>query len=145
MTLCTTDDVYVRERPRWVAVLDDGTTVYGDDDRPGVEPPSAWLRLRNHCRERGARIQSLRIQFRSHVVDLPPHAPGYFFARTVSTTMGGGSSIPIGGFRVGFVEDGVFRTTHFKTPELTVIDEESRPVDPESEHVIMNEGVDVHG
>jgi hypothetical protein len=33
----------------WKIVLTDGTTVYGDYDRPNCE--NAWIRLKNHCQE----------------------------------------------------------------------------------------------
>jgi len=135
--ICTVDDHYVRDRARWVAVLDDGTTVFGDDDRPGVEPPSAWIRLGRHCREQGRSIKGLRVQFRSHIEELPPDMPGYFFARTAGGVVGAGT-FQVAGFRVGWVEGDSVQTVHFKVPELTVIDRDERPIDTESEMLILN-------
>lgn len=53
--ICTTRDGYMKKLINtelmisWKITLSDGTTVYGDYDRPGVENP--WYRLKDHCRE----------------------------------------------------------------------------------------------
>ena len=51
--ICKTRDGYVRKLIQtdlmisWTIKLNDGTTVYGDYERPGLENP--WLRLKDHC------------------------------------------------------------------------------------------------
>jgi hypothetical protein len=53
--ICTTIDSYLQDLCynklyiSWEVVLTDGTTVYGDYDRPGFENPI--LRLKNYCKE----------------------------------------------------------------------------------------------
>lgn len=132
--LCLTDDEYVRNRPRWVATLSNGEVVYGDDDRPGVDTPSAWVRLRTYCLEQGVGISKLHFQFRSNIQHLPS-ATGYFFARTACGVDSGWS---FDGVRVGYVVAETVYTTHYKTPELVVIDQDERPLDRSSECVIVN-------
>jgi hypothetical protein len=34
----------------WFAELSNGEKVFQDDDRPGVNPPSAWVRLVDYCK-----------------------------------------------------------------------------------------------
>lgn len=51
--ICTSFDGYMKHLCHeelmisWVITLMDGTTVYGDYERPGVDNP--WTRLREHC------------------------------------------------------------------------------------------------
>ena len=53
--ICTKFDPYFRDLCHnrlvisWVTTLTDGTTVYGDYDRPGYE--KCWLRLKKHCEQ----------------------------------------------------------------------------------------------
>src|SRR5688500_10269504 len=75
---------------RWVAVLSNGETVYQDDDRPGIKPESAWIRLGNYVNNRGLHIVALSFQFRSHVISLPENADGYYFAKGALAFWGGG-------------------------------------------------------
>lgn len=53
--ICTTRDGYMRRLIQtnlmisWKIILTDGTVVYGDYDRPGMDNP--WHRLKAHCEE----------------------------------------------------------------------------------------------
>lgn len=53
--ICKTRDGYMRKLIHtdlmisWKTILTDGTTVYGDYDRPGLENP--WFRLKEYCKE----------------------------------------------------------------------------------------------
>ena len=53
--ICTNFDGYMKRLCHeelmisWVITLTDGTTVYGDYERPGVDNP--WIRLREHCEQ----------------------------------------------------------------------------------------------
>ena len=53
--ICTSFDGYMKRLCHeelmisWVITLTDGTTVYGDYERPGVDNP--WIRLREHCEQ----------------------------------------------------------------------------------------------
>lgn len=135
--ICTEDDWYVRNIPRWVVTLSDGLTVYGDDGREGVDEPSAWIRLRSHCEANGVGIVSMRFQFRSNIVGLPSGRAGYFFARVASAVDGAPS---FDGVRVGYVEADEVVTAHYKVPELTPVDYDVRRVDYTSPCVIRGAG-----
>lgn len=53
--ICQTRDGYMRKlittdlMISWKIVLTDGTVVYGDYDRPGLDNP--WFRLKDHCKQ----------------------------------------------------------------------------------------------
>lgn len=76
-------DLYERQT-RWVVELNNGERVYQDDNRPGMDPPQAWLRLKNYCESNGLKITGMWIQFRTNIVELPKNALGYFFSKGVS-------------------------------------------------------------
>lgn len=63
--ICTQRDSYFKKlisndlMISWMATLVDGTTVYGDYDRPGMENP--WIRLKNHCEESNATIKKIEL------------------------------------------------------------------------------------
>lgn len=137
--LCREDDDYVRERVRWVVDLSDGTTVYQDDDRPGVTPTSAWPRLKAYCDEQGVSIIRMRLQFRTNVIALPANAPGYFFVKTANIAIGG-DSVNIRGYRVGILAGTDIYVTHYVVPELEVLDKDVRPLAGSEEMVIINYG-----
>lgn len=82
-SLCTQPDEFLEEKAIWIVTLSDGTKVYQDDDRPGVDEPSAWIRLGHYLREAGLGIVGMELRFRSHVVPLPSDVPGYYFARGI--------------------------------------------------------------
>jgi hypothetical protein len=143
MTVCTQDDEYVRERPRWTVELSNGDVVYQDDDRPGVEPASAWLRLRSHLAATGLRIRAMWLQFRSNRVRVgPEYADGYFFANMAFGVLQFNGRQE---WRRGFVV-GVYSEPHgelwaytFKVPELALLcHPERRDLDPADEKFIDN-------
>lgn len=53
--ICQTRDGYMRKlittdlMISWKIILTDGTVVYGDYDRPGLDNP--WFRLKDHCKQ----------------------------------------------------------------------------------------------
>ena len=63
--ICTQRDSYFKKlisndlMISWMATLVDGTTVYGDYDRPGMENP--WIRLKNYCEESNATIKKIEL------------------------------------------------------------------------------------
>lgn len=81
--VCFQEDDFTYEKPRWVAVLTDGTEVLQDDDRPGLEP-SSWKRLNNYLADINSvcwdnhlggppelRISHIYLKFRSNIVQVP--------------------------------------------------------------------------
>ena len=79
--LCTEQDSFLEDKPIWVATLSSGITVYQDDNRPEVDEPIAWKRLRSYCIKQKEQIEFLRIKFRSHVVPITPkkNLPTYYY------------------------------------------------------------------
>ena len=63
--ICRTRDGYMRKlistdlMISWKIVLTDGTIVYGDYDRPGLNNP--WIRLKDHCRENDVLPKSVEL------------------------------------------------------------------------------------
>ena len=85
--LCTNQDSFLEDKAIWVATLSNGITIYQDDERPGIEEPIAWKRMRTYCAEEGVGIEFLRLKFRSNVVPITPkkNVPDkYYFAYGVT-------------------------------------------------------------
>lgn len=133
--ICTIEDDYVAEKPRWVAVLDDGQTVYQDDDRPGADPPSAWKRLGAHCRENRRRIAEFWLQFRSHRILIEPkNADGYYFVKGAYRLLDAPTTHHT--YVVGALIGDVVKTSTWQIPELILIGREDRHPDFDSPTLI---------
>ena len=136
--ICTKEDSFIFERPRWVAILSDETKVYQDDDRPNLEIKSAWIRLKKHVKENKLKIKKVYFQFRSNIFDVfPENAEGYYFSNGVIGQLSSDYSINL--FIFGEIIGDIARIKSIKVPELIVINEENRQlknldIDP----VIMN-------
>ena len=130
MNLCIKEDDFVYEKPRWVAVLSDGTTVYQDDNRPGIEPASAWIRLGSYLKETELKIDRFRLQFRSNVVNLPHKASAYFFCRGALKNSSWSETYEL--FIVGTLSEGIFELRKYKIPELVIVEEETRSLEKAS-------------
>lgn len=129
MTVCTTEDDYTRERwldsVRWTVLLSNGEQVIQDDNRPGVEPASAWLRLGQYVCEQGLVIEGLTLQFRSEPpVRLPERAEGYFFRKSLGAFLT--SQATLGFYLVGHLEDGRVLVRRYKVPEMILVGLEAR-------------------
>lgn len=63
--ICKTRDGYMRKliatdlMISWKIVLTDGTAVYGDYDRPGLDNP--WFRLKDHCKQNNVVPKSVEL------------------------------------------------------------------------------------
>jgi len=77
------EDAYVKEKPIWVATLNDGSKIYQDDDRPGLDEPVAWYRLNTYIHKHNLRIIRFRIQFCSNIVWTLDNQDGYYFSKGV--------------------------------------------------------------
>lgn len=129
------EDDFTFEKPRWLAYLSNGEKIIQDDNRPGVEPASAWLRLRDYCRQTGAHVVELKLQFRSHhEAPLPTHAEGYYFCNRVSAVWGSEESCHF--FVIGVLVNNNIFVQHWKVPELILIQEEVRPADHLDERLL---------
>jgi hypothetical protein len=117
--------------------------VYQDDERPGVEPPSAWLRLRHHLAATGFRIKQMWLQFRTNRVQIGlPYADGYLFSNmSFGLLSEKGRSEWHSGFVVGVYSEahGELWAYTFKVPELSLLcHPEKREIDFDSEKFINN-------
>tara|TARA_Y100000310_G_scaffold271078_1_gene285370 strand:+ start:48 stop:467 length:420 start_codon:yes stop_codon:yes gene_type:complete len=113
--LCTNgDDKFLREKTIWIVELSNGISVFQDDDRPGIAPASAWLRLKKYVEENSLFIAKLSIKFRSHTKKLPA-AEQYHFAKGVGCLVG---SEPDDYYIFGLLSSGVLTRKKFKVPEI---------------------------
>ena len=88
MNLCTKEkDKFLREKTIWVAKLSDGTIVYQDDGRPGLDQPSAWLRMKGYVEKNDLHIEELSIKFRSHVEKIRS-GEYYHFSKAIACMVG---------------------------------------------------------
>jgi hypothetical protein len=134
MSVCTVVDDFIRDKVRWVAVLSNGEIVYEDDGRPGEDPPSAWIRLREYCSANVLFINNMRLQFRSHIVPVGEGYDAFYFVKSVFGVMGSDS---VGAYIAGYLDrDGLVHVKRWRTPELVEIGSETRVFDPESLSVI---------
>jgi len=126
--VCTGWDEYLSsysiDNTIWFVKLSNGETVYQDDGRPDVEPNSAWLRLKEYCAEKNLRIEQMYLQYRSHVEPIGEGYDGYYFCKGASGLLF--SEETLHSFVVGTLSGDTLSVKCFKTPELTVIQTETR-------------------
>lgn len=115
---------YADSNPIWIASLSDGSTVYQDDGRPGEEPPSAWERLGQHCKDGNLHITGMKIKNRSHVEVVGTGGDGYYFCKCAGKFMFGDDTNH--SFIVGVLENGELRVRHWSLPEIIPNEFESR-------------------
>lgn len=132
-------DDFIRDKDAsmWFCKLDNGLTVYQDDDRPGLEEPSSWLRLRQYCSENNVNIVEMSARFRSNQVLVGAGADGYFFRRAILGGIGlTRKEKPVSRhyFIMGVLKDGVLHVKKWQVPEFMVIEEEDR--DPNNEDLV---------
>lgn len=130
MPVCKTVDDFIRDKLRWVVELSNGETVYEDDDRPGEDPPSAWVRLRAYCHDNRLHVVGMRLQFRTHIVGVGPDEgipDGFYFVKSAYGIMGvDGRQENYGAYIAGYLKDGKIFVTRWKTPELEQLGHEVR-------------------
>lgn len=137
-TICTVDDEFIRDNMRWVVVLSNGKTVYQDDNRPGLEEPSAWIRLRNYCKSKNVFITEMWLQFRSNRILIEPkNAAGYFFVKSAWGVWG--DDVTYQAYVMGVVVGNEIRTTTWKIPELEPVQTDTRPLDSDSLCLILRD------
>jgi len=141
--ICTELDQYAQDYqelyPSWVVWLNNGTTVFQDDNRPGVEPHSAWNRLHSHCLYTGEYITSMQIKFRSNAYMLPQNADGYYFSKGVRAGFSNTKTLQL--FFVGILNQGVLNVTCWKVPEMMKEKTEEREVDENNICLIRNKNI----
>jgi len=120
MTVCKTLDKYVNQygdnNPVWIAMLSNGETIYQDDDRPNVEPQSAWLRLKSYCEDNDLHIVNMKIKNRSHMLEVGNECDGFFFCKVAGSYMFGTETHHA--FSIGTLENGRLRVRKWNLPSL---------------------------
>lgn len=136
--VCKQEDDFTFEKPRWIAHLSNGEKVLQDDDRPGVEPKQAWLRLKDYCGQTGIDVVNLTLQFRSNqFAPLPANARAYFFCNRIVTAFEP-TALPfsLGFHLVGYVLENKVHVQHWKIPEYTYAEDDVRNVE-DSEYYLI--------
>jgi len=136
--LCTTPDEFIEEKARWVATLSNGLKVYQDDDRPGEEINSAWIRLKTYLEiSKEISIIGLHLQFRSNIIyPLPQNSKGYFFSNKIVQFIGGS---PLRFMVVGYVDEKEkIHTQTFNIPELLKLETSTRNLNEWLDFVIRS-------
>ena len=143
--ICTEPDLYVAQMFEWgtvwVATLSDGSVVYQDDDREGVEPESAWIRLGMYCEENSLHITSFTIQNGTNTVRIKEDADGYFFCKGAGGFLFTSDGATYQSYIVGTLKDGLLRVDVYNVPELTIHYSENRNPEEAGECLITKQGV----
>ena len=141
MTICTDFDEfmshYAENCPRWEVVLSNDQRVFMDDDRPDMEPRSAWLRLREHCKKEHLYIKEMTIMFRDNRFSLPSNADGYFFSKGARGMFGSVRTMHL--FLVGALQNGRLEVSCWKVPEMLQEWTEERNPDEAGECLISKD------
>jgi len=130
---------YGDQNPIWVVTLSNGETIYQDDDRPGVEPSSAWIRLKSYCEENDLHITSMKIKNRSHVVEVDSDCDGYFFCKGAGGFMFGDMTYL--SFSIGTLQDGELKVRRWSLPEIESSTIEIRDLSEAGDMLISKKGV----
>jgi len=108
------EDKYLMES-RWEVELSDGTRVYQDDGRPGMEVQSAWERLWSHCENHCLYIIDMTLKNRSHVEHVGNGCDGFFFSRGVYGGFGNFQE----SYLTGILNDGILEVVKWQILTLT--------------------------
>jgi hypothetical protein len=138
ISICREEDSFLEDKSVWFVDLSNGERIWMDDDRPGVFPRSAWLRLRMYLEEVQANISIFYIKFRSHLESpVSNNAPGYFFCHKLLANLGDDDIMK--SFLIGEFDGKGVAIQEWKTPELIQTDVEYRPLEKvRKECLILN-------
>jgi hypothetical protein len=128
---------YMEGNTIWIVTLSNGDTIYCDDTRPGIEPVSSWVRLRNYLNETKLRIVNMYIRFRSNTVGIEPNCDGYFFCRCARGWYGDSKTLEY--FLIGTLKNDILTVEKWLVPELIFEEREVRDVNTAGECLIRNE------
>ena len=132
-------NVYGDNNPMWIVELSNGETVYQDDDRPGIEPPSAWKRLKIYCDAHDVHVVKMNVKNRSHMENVGEGDDGYFFCKSAGAFLFGDETIH--SFVVGKLKDGKLFTRKWRMPEVIPEGVEKRNIVESLEFLITKKGV----
>ncbi len=127
------NDAFNKRDAIWIVKLSNGEYIYQDDNRPGIQPNSAWVRLKQYCEKNNLKIVSFDIEFRSNKIEFPRNADGYFFSRAIGAWLGESSNEQ---FAVGVIDKNQVHIQYFQIPELYLIREDKRDINKCRENII---------
>lgn len=112
----------------WSVKLSDGTTLYSDNEKP-----SAWIRLKKYLQETNLQIYSMQLQFRSHIINMPEKAEGYYFANGIIASLKNSKECNI----VGVLKNGIVECVWFSIPELEPVKKVNKKIEDIKEPFII--------
>ncbi len=103
----------------WIVKLKDGTRIFQDDNRKGINEPSAWKRLQYYLDDHpDDAIVEMLLRFGSNRIKLPSNKPFYFYSKGFMQNMT--SSIGIDYHIVGWPDDsGEIYYEWYQMPDLS--------------------------
>lgn len=139
----TAEDDWSRDQyvfgTRLLIKLNNGETIYDDDNRPGHSEPVFWKRFQEYMSiNKNLRIEEISVQFRSNVISpLPKKADGYYFAKFGGVDLTD-SRPQDNGFVLGYIKNDILYTKTILIPFLTIFKEDERNVEEHQERIIWN-------
>ena len=121
--------------------LSDGRTVYSDDDRPGLEIPSTWVRLRRYLYSTQLSITGYRLRFRSNVIHIGYNVDGYYFSKALLYSFGSEQSYNF--IVAGTLNNNKLLISRYSNPSLQLEETEYREVNTDSECLIINPNITI--
>lgn len=140
--VCKQEDDFLEDKSLWFVDLSNRERIWMDDNRPGVQPRSAWLRLRMYLEEIKADIVGFYIKFRSHLESpLLHNAQGYFFCHKLLAGLGDDDIIK--SFLIGDFDGKGVSIQEWRTPELIQENFEYRPLEEIKQECLILNGKNV--
>lgn len=136
--ICTEYDSFLKQKDKtvWIVELEHeigqgDCIVYQDDDRPGLDEPKAWLRLKQFLKEDlEFAVKRYGVMFRDHIEWLPieypyafdiPNRGGIYFSYGFSGDMFDAHTANY--YVLGVVEGDNIHKYWYRVPELILYDE----------------------
>jgi hypothetical protein len=137
--ICIEKDEFFHEveryKPHWFVELSDGSFVYQDDGREGLEY-NAWFRLKKFLKNDTRHIVGMTLRFRSHRISIPRDKDGYFFCNVARGYFKSKKTFEF--FLVGYLENGKIHLKKYQTPELISVSKEIRTIEETKDCLIIN-------
>jgi|TARA_R110000751_G_scaffold276860_3_gene378078 hypothetical protein len=130
---------YADNNPIWIATLSNGETIYQDDDRPNIEPASAWVRLKQYCEENSFHITNLKVRNRTHIEEVGSGHDGYFFCKGAGALMF--SDFVVHTYNIGVLKGDKLKVQIWRLPELLPERFEERDPYQSPECLITKKGI----
>tara|TARA_R100000008_G_C3577865_1_gene166419 strand:+ start:1088 stop:1570 length:483 start_codon:yes stop_codon:yes gene_type:complete len=132
-------NVYADKNPLWIATLSNGEQVYQDDGREGIEPASAWVRLKQYCSINDLYIESIKLRNKSHIEELGSGHDGYFFCKSAGALLFG--DMTQHSFVFGTLTGEKLSVRKWRLPELVPESVEERDPYENPEFIIAKKGI----